>query len=132
MHVRNPQRRLIILAAAVVLIGGAGHQLLRWGWPSGRTAAYELGDSGSLEANGMSEKRAIGSLVDGEDPVAVSAWAHGICRTVTIGEAAKYLGVKATMSSVLDVLTDSLPESTRDMARQICEAQLAANSREKK
>lgn len=62
--------------------------------------------------------------VDNSDLVSVEEWAKGICRGVSVKEAAEALNVDPTLSAVVNDLTESLPESTRRRAAEICRAEL--------
>lgn len=123
-------RKLLVIAALLVVGAGVGTQV--WASGSGKADGRLQDPSQSRKDKGadqgMVRVRAIGQVVDGQDPIAVENWALGICREVTIEEAAQLLQVEPSLSSVLDALTGSLPKKTQGLARQICERQLTANS----
>lgn len=62
--------------------------------------------------------------IDKSDLASVEDWATGICREVSVREMAEALNVESTLSAVVNDLTESLPESTRERAAEICRAEL--------
>ena len=62
--------------------------------------------------------------VDKNDLAKVELWAKGICRGVSVKEAAEALNVDPSLPSVISALTESLPETTRERAAAICRAEL--------
>jgi hypothetical protein len=66
-----------------------------------------------------------GAHIDEDNLVSVEEWARGICRGVTVAEAAEDLHVEPSLTAVIDALTRSLPASTRERAAEICRAGLS-------
>jgi len=74
---------------------------------------------------------AYAEFIDVNDHDAVLRWAREICRDISVDEAARLLHTEPTLQAVVDVLTSSLPDSSRTEAAKICEAELLKGSSEK-
>ncbi len=63
---------------------------------------------------------ATGYTVDRNDLDELEKWARRLCKGVTVKDAARGLGVEASLDAVTNALTESLPRSKRERISQIC------------
>jgi hypothetical protein len=63
-------------------------------------------------------------IVDLTDPQAVAEWAAGMCRGLSVAQAASLFGVEPQLSTVVDNVAQSVPPEMRDIAADACESEL--------
>lgn len=66
----------------------------------------------------------IFETVDVDDPKAVSDWAAGMCRGLTVEEAASLFGSDPDRASVVDNVARTVPLKLRQIAAEACDAEL--------
>lgn len=63
-------------------------------------------------------------FIDETNQTAVEEWARGMCRGLSIKEAAAAFGTEPTTGAIADKISSDLPSATRIAARRACEAEL--------
>jgi hypothetical protein len=72
----------------------------------------------------MSDAKWLAGFIDETDPAAVKAWAGGICRGLSLPDAAALFETAPTISAVVSEVASGLPEVTREIAERACETEL--------